>query len=380
MSQSVIERASLRGGRAWLATLAAIVVVLVGGSALFPRGVYADFLWRYYWGPVYADAHDAQCVAWNGGAQTLGPTWNACANYAGPIAHPGYTPVSEVSYMLVLLFMLAGVLFLLRRLDVGDTKSFFVSLVPFMFFGGALRTVEDADNAVHAAGSGGFQYPLNTLIISPEIYVVMFGLTVASLLASVWLERRGYVSRYEYALAGIGTGFLAVTIGYLGYLSVMTAAVSFHPWFTILTVVLASLAVGVTWVVTQRYWPETNYGTGLVGAIVIWGQAIDGASNVLDLDWAKELGLPHDLYPKHPADRAVISFSHQYLPAVLNHEFGSSWPFLVLKVVAATLVVSLFGESMFEEHPRYTVLLLVAVIAVGLGPGTRDMLRATFGV
>ena len=26
------------------------------------------------------------------------------------------------------------------------------------------------------------------------------------------------------------------------------------------------------------------------------------------------------------------------------------------------------------------ILLLIAVLAVGLGPGTRDMLRATFGV
>ncbi|MFB6130654.1 MAG: DUF63 family protein, partial [Salinigranum sp.] len=47
---------------------------------------------------------------------------------------------------------------------------------------------------------------------------------------------------------------------------------------------------------------------------------------------------------------------------------------------AATFVVWVFEEDIFEESPRYAMLLLVAVLAVGLGPGTRDMLRATLGV
>jgi len=39
-----------------------------------------------------------------------------------------------------------------------------------------------------------------------------------------------------------------------------------------------------------------------------------------------------------------------------------------------------FNGEMFEESPRYTLLLLITVLAVGLGPGSRDMLRATFGI
>jgi uncharacterized membrane protein len=39
-----------------------------------------------------------------------------------------------------------------------------------------------------------------------------------------------------------------------------------------------------------------------------------------------------------------------------------------------------FDDAIFEESPRFAVLLLVAIVAVGLGPGTRDMLRATFGI
>jgi uncharacterized membrane protein len=43
-------------------------------------------------------------------------------------------------------------------------------------------------------------------------------------------------------------------------------------------------------------------------------------------------------------------------------------------------VVWVFEPELFDETPRYSILLLIAVLAVGLGPGTRDMLRATFGV
>ena len=44
------------------------------------------------------------------------------------------------------------------------------------------------------------------------------------------------------------------------------------------------------------------------------------------------------------------------------------------------MIVYLFNADMYHDSPRYTVLLLLTVLAVGLGPGTRDFLRATFGI
>jgi len=51
-----------------------------------------------------------------------------------------------------------------------------------------------------------------------------------------------------------------------------------------------------------------------------------------------------------------------------------------VKMVVASLVLWLFTDEFMEESPRYSLLLLVAVTAVGLGPGTRDMVRVTFGI
>jgi uncharacterized membrane protein len=75
-----------------------------------------------------------------------------------------------------------------------------------------------------------------------------------------------------------------------------------------------------------------------------------------------------------------VDFTANTLPPSVLAVTGDAWPFLIVKLVAATFVVWVFEEGIFEESPRYTMLLLVAVLAVGLGPGTRDMLRATFGV
>src|SRR5699024_6049843 len=79
-------------------------------------------------------------------------------------------------------------------------------------------------------------------------------------------------------------------------------------------------------------------------------------------------GWPHNLSPKHPVNAAIVDF------------FGNAWPFLFLKIVAAVFIIWVFNEEVFEDSPQVTYLLMITVVAVGLGPGTRDVLRATVGV
>ena len=92
------------------------------------------------------------------------------------------------------------------------------------------------------------------------------------------------------------------------------------------------------------------------------------------------LGAGANLVPKHPVNAAIVEYTALLLPESVTAITGDAWPFLLVKLAAATFLVWVFNEELFEETPRYTILLLIAVVAVGLGPGTRDMLRATFGV
>lgn len=370
--------------RTWTGVVVATLVALVSGSVLFPDTVYGSFVWHYFWGPVFADANGAQCAVWNGGNVQLLSDTAACSAASEPVAYPGYTLVSEVGYAITLLISLVGVGFLLDRLEVGEDVKLLWALFPFVLLGGALRVVEDANNAAEgAAGATRFlDYPANAFIISPVIYFVMFAITVVTLVATVLVARRtGVFEDYYRPLAGAGTLFLAATVGFLGYLAATTEYVGFHPAFTLLTVLLSTVITGGVWYYVRRDYSGIASGTRLSGALVLWGHAVDGVANVVGLDWGQELGYPHgDLVPKHPLNDAVVNITQDVLPADIIHYIGDAWPFLVVKIAAALFVVSLFDEELRQEAPRYTTLMLVAVLAVGLGPGSRDMLRATFGI
>ena len=380
--------------RAWLAVAAAVVVAAVAGSLVLPRLVWEGFLWRYLWGPVYADAHNARCAARDGGVSLLSDA-DACADAAARglvVAEPGYTLVSEAVYAAVLLFALVGVLFLLRRLEVGGEPEFLLGLLPFMLFGGALRVVEDALDAAGRAGvSPPIEYPLNTPLISPLIYVTVFVVALAALLWSLHLEATGRFDRYVRPLAGIGSAVLVLTLGVLAWLAATTGYVGFYPQVAVVVLVVTGLITAGAWWAVGRYAPGLNRGTGTLGLVVLAAHVLDGVANVVGIDWGAELGLPYgDLVPKHPINRAMIDVGEAVNAALLSaggaamepltEVLQTAWPFLVLKVAAALFVVGIFDEAIFEESPRYAVLLLVAIVAVGLGPGTRDMLRATFGI
>ncbi|WP_290810330.1 DUF63 family protein [Halovivax sp.] len=364
--------------RLWAATVAALVAAIALGSILFPQRFYVEFIWQYYWGPVVADANGWGCVAWAGGEEL--PCNQAGAD-AGPTASPGYTFVSYAGYIPTLLLLLVGFLFVIRWLDIDRYRAGFWGLFPFMLFGGALRTVEDANVATgDTAGEMVFSLPWSAFIISPFIYVVVALAALAALVVAVWLERRGYVPGYEYALAGIGTAALVVTLGVLAYLANVGDNHGFFPMISVVTLVGATIITAVVWVAIDRFAPELNRGTRYMGIAVIWAHSVDGVANVIGLDWATSFGLPHDLSPKHPVNAAIQRYTGEILPESITATTGEVWPFLLVKVAAAVFIIWVFNDEVFDESPRFAILLMLTVVAVGLGPGTRDMLRATFGV
>ena len=367
--------------RAWLAAFVGGVLVVVAAALASPRRVYDGFLWRYFWGPVDADAHGAACAVRSGGTTERLPDQAACSAADGIVVTPGYTTVSTAVYAVVLVFMLVGVLLLLRRLDVTMTPRFYAALFPFMLFGGALRVVEDVNVAFLRADAGMLiPYPSVALIISPFIYFVMFAITLGALVVGVILSRRGVLAAYEPYLAGTGAVAVAATVGWLLYVSATSELVGFFPSVAIITLGGATLITALFWWVSERYAPVINEGTGYIGALIVWGHSVDGVANVLSLDWTDALGIGINYGSKHVVNEATVRITGSVQPAWLSEAIGTAWPFLFIKVAAAILVVWVFNDEIFEESPRYAYLLLVAILAVGLGPGTRDMLRAMLAI
>ena len=384
MSTRLEDRFDLSPERAWAAVVGVVTAALALGSLLFPRQVYDAFLWRYFWGPVAADGQGAQCAVREGGTTELLTSSAECASAveAGQVvAFPGYTTVSTVSYVFILLGMLIGVIFLLRRLEIGDEFRFFYALFPFMLFGGALRTVEDAGIAAMRAGTEPMiPFPWSALLISPFIYFTVFAVTLVCVVAAYALADRGVVDDYATPLFGLGSVALVITVGYLIALAALTEYVTVYPQILVLTLVIATLSTWLVWRLIEGSKPSINRGTGFAGFLIIWGHAVDGVANVIGLNWMPELTGTANLVPKHVVNELIVNWTGRLLPDSIVAITGDAWPFLLVKLGAATFVVWVFNGEMFEESPRYTLLLLITVLAVGLGPGTRDMLRATFGI
>jgi uncharacterized membrane protein len=376
------ERYGVDPERAWVWALVASVAAVAGAAVAFTERIWWGFLWRYFWGPVEADALGESCLVYDRTTGVVTPgAGSECLRRAGNfVAEPGYTLVSEAGYMAVLVFMLVGVYFLLQRLQLDPYPQFFFALVPFMLFGGVLRVVEDSFVAARRAGATApVDLPWSALIISPFIYFTVFAIALAALLGSKWLESTGRTDTYYDPLRVLGWVTLAVTTGYLLWLSATTDYVY---WFPLVFVVTMGLATAIAWgafVAVERLRPSINAGTGYMGLVVVWGHAVDGVANVIASDWTWVFGIGA-YSAKHPINRIIVDVTGAIQPASVTAVVGNSWPFLVIKIVVAVAILSVFDERFVRENPRYAVLLLAAILAVGLGPGTRDVVRVTFGI
>ena len=379
---NALERYDVSPEQAWVGSLVTVAAAILAGAVLFTERVYYGFIWRYFWGPVFADSEGAGCAVYfrDSGEVVLDPAAGCTGLSNAFVAEPGYTTVSTLGYMVILIFMLAGVYLLIQRFDLEPFQDFFFALVPFMLFGGALRVVEDSFVAAQRAGlEPAIEFPASAALISPFIYFTVFFVTLAALVVAKWLEHTGRTDTYHYPLGAIGAGILAITAGYLTFLAMTTDYVGWHPLILVTVVGLATLIAGGVYLALERWSPATNSGTGLIGAVVVWAHAIDGVANVLASDWTWVFGLA-GYGSKHPIDRILSGILTSVQPASVTAMVGDSWLFLVVKIAVAVLIVSLFDDRFMDESPRYAVMLLGAVVAVGLGPGTRDMIRVTLGI
>jgi len=382
----LLDRYGISPEQAWLSALLGGFVTVAVAAILFTERVYYGFLWRYFWGPVEADADGESCVVYLRDSGRVVPGAEApggCApTEAAYVAEPGYTVVSTAVYIAVLVFMLAGVYLLLDRFDLSPYDRFFFALFPFMLFGGVLRTVEDAFVAAQRAGQApAVEFPASAILISPFIYFTVFVIALGSFLLSKYLARSEVTETFYTPLAAMGVGWLAGAFGYLLYLSTRNDWITLRPTVLLAVLGIATVTAGAVYVGADRYRPAVHAGTGLMGLVVLWGHAVDGVANVVANDWTHLWNLG-EYSAKHPFNRVLIDATNavqggDYIRGVY---VGDGWPFLVVKLLVPLLLLSVFDEEFVEDSPRYAIMLLGAIVAVGLGPGTRDMIRLAFGI
>lgn len=304
------------------------VAAVVTAALLFPP-FHDQFVWKYISGPLVADALN-----------------QATATYRGVTAHRGYTFVSITVYALVLLYSLVVISRLFDRLDVEVNEKLVVSLVPFMVFGGLLRVVEDAALA---------PYPWNALLISPVIYFSLLVLGFLLLTSSIYTEKRGWVESYHSAVrwsGGASAGLLFLLLVYF-----LNPSPGMEKILLLSLVPIGAVAGGLAVQEALSRFRPVTFLDSFVGRIAAASQVLDGAVTAVIVSF---LGGAEKL----PLSSFIIEKFH---PA--------AFPVVKLGIILAFL--SMVEK---EEADSMTALAFAVLIAVGLGPATRNLTRALLGV
>lgn len=256
-------------------------------------------------------------------------------------------------YLLVpLVLVLAGIVALLWALEPPVTDATVVAFAPWMMFGSTLHVLYKLE-----------AYPstIEPLFSAPSVY-----LTTAVAAGLVWIVASfvyaaGLQPSIERVVGVVGTGFFAV----FAMLVLFTGweLGTFQPFWPVISIVVTGIIAAIAWVALSLWFTEVAAVTGLTGAFVVFSQALDGVSTAIGYDI---LGA-HEAVP---VSRLVLEAGAD-LP--ISEYVGAGWLFVLLKVALALVVVGLFKEFV-REAPRQGRLLLALIAAVGLGPGTHNVL------
>lgn len=382
-----------------------ILTVIIVGYFLAPSVVYDQWIWKYYWGPVVADATGHS------------------VSYNGIVALEGYTLLSEVTYGVILVCALYGLYKLLKKLEIKIDWWFLLALLPYILFGPVTRVLEDTSY---------FTVPFVYWFISPLIYLQTTLYVLLFLFLGYYLKKRAFSKKKTLLILFVIFLLIDTVYTLLWFVDFRWGVSVIEPWFfyilsliaflpflyrlgkqqmmTINTVIFSGGLLIVLpcffligrWV-TGEPW-SVSYGSymnvfvliiGLVALILLivyltaWifrdhdhiavfksplnlsmlgGHLIDGLTSYVSIYDPLHMGLPSYI-EKHPASNTLMEI----------------WPplFPLAKFLMIILVIYVFDVVFREDLGKYSRLinlLKIGIFILGISPGLRDLLRVTMGV
>lgn len=235
----------------------------------------------------------------------------------------------------------------LRRERPTVTEDVVVAFAPWMIAGAGMHVL---------FALGALPEIVTPLFGTPASYFTTFVVGGATWLAFTY--RNGEASG---PLAAVGS---LVALGVIGaILAWGFARGTLQPLWPVVGLVVAIAIATVTWLALSRTLPAVVSTTGGVGALAVFGHVLDGVSTAIGID---VLGFAE----RTPLSRIILDAAAT-LPTA--NTIGSGWLFVSVKLALAVLIVWLFADYVREE-PTEGYLLLAVVAAVGLGPGSHNLL------
>lgn len=150
------------------------VPLLVGLAVQVQHDAYDAFVWKYYWGPIKADAQNVSTLVHDGVA-----------------AHSGYNVVNTASWAILLGLCIVGIAQMLARYRTPMDDKLILAATAWVVVGSVAHALEDT-----GLFSGWLQY----LFITPPIYLLFGSFGIASFLVGQWMKRAEAVGGPHAAL------------------------------------------------------------------------------------------------------------------------------------------------------------------------------------
>lgn len=265
--------------------------------------------------------------------------------YISPIIHDsGYNSVNTVTWAIILLISLFGILKLLDKLDIRIDRRFIYSLIPFIYVGSSFRVIEDAEIA---------SPPLKYLLITPLIYFLIAAIVISSLILGYYLKNRDIIDEKQMvlisgSLISVFNSIILVnfglnhTINYLVPIKIISLAIAvFIPLYFAIKVLPIDLLKNKLY------------------SLILGVHLFDASSTFI--------GYSLGATEKHVVPTFFIN---------LTGTAAVMYPLKIITILFALWIIL----KVFEEEEQLGKLTLLVLLVLGLAPALRNTLRLTLGV
>lgn len=270
--------------------------------------------------------------------------------YLDPIRNDsGYNPVNTFTWAIVLGISLYGVIKLIDKLKIKITPRFIASVMPFVLAGSSLRVIEDSP-------AGIVHPPLSYMLITPNIYFLVFAITVVCLLISIQLQKARLIKDFQTTFAGFGLmWFFANMVILLHFEHIVSA-------YVLLFVIGAGIGLTFVFYLIARYLKFSIF-TNTLNLSILLVHLMDASATYIGID---KLGY----FSKHVAPSFLIKLT------------GTALVMYPLKLVIFIAVIYLI-DTQFEDDLQSSnmkMLIKMTLLVLGLSTSARDTIRMVLGI
>lgn len=270
--------------------------------------------------------------------------------YVEPIkGDEGYNVVNTITWAVVLGICIFGVFRLLEKLEVKINSKFIISIIPFVLAGSSLRVLEDSPADI-------FHPPYSYLLITPNIYFLVFVITVFFLWLSIRMQKAGFVKDYYPVFAGFGFIWFLLNLGTLLYFEDIVV-----PYVPVFVVGAGTGLTFIFYLVARQL--KSSIFTDPLNLSILLAHMMDASSTYIGID---KLGY----------------FEKHVLPSYLIKLTDTALVMYPLKIVIFVGVLYLL-DTQFEKDEQSNnlkMLIKLVILVLGLSPATRNTIRMTLGI